>query len=254
MKASFIKMLGVSSMALSFGIVGAHEAHDHSKHTEAAEGSITEEKRIGDAWPLATCVVSGQPLGSMGDPIIKLHEGREVRFCCAGCVAPFEKDPAKFLTKADETITAQQKDSFPLDYCIVDTEEKLSGDEAKDSYHVIGNRLFIFCCPPCADDVKADPEKYFKTLDDAAVEKQKEDYPLEVCVVSGEELGTMGEAIAHVHGGDLYQFCCPPCVDLFEKDPVRYSAKLDEARAAQGRDGSSEEAAPAQEPAASHKH
>ncbi len=50
-------------------------------------------------YPLDTCVVSDEKLGSMGEPFVITHEGTEVRFCCDACVPKFEKDPAKYLAK-----------------------------------------------------------------------------------------------------------------------------------------------------------
>ena len=47
------------------------------------------------------CPVSGEELGSMGDPFVYVHEGREIKFCCEQCVPKFEKDPAKYLSKLD---------------------------------------------------------------------------------------------------------------------------------------------------------
>ena len=52
-----------------------------------------------DSYTLSTCVVSGEALGSMGQPIIIHHEGAEVRLCCKGCVKKFNADPAKYLEK-----------------------------------------------------------------------------------------------------------------------------------------------------------
>jgi hypothetical protein len=52
-----------------------------------------------DSYPLSTCVVSGEALGSMGQPIVIHHEGAEVRLCCKGCVKKFNADPAKYLEK-----------------------------------------------------------------------------------------------------------------------------------------------------------
>lgn len=50
-------------------------------------------------YPLETCVVSGEKLGSMGEPFVITHDGTEVRFCCDSCVPKFKKDPAKYLAK-----------------------------------------------------------------------------------------------------------------------------------------------------------
>ncbi len=50
-------------------------------------------------YPFKTCLVTDNALGSMGDPITKIYEGRELKFCCAPCVAEFEANPAAFLSK-----------------------------------------------------------------------------------------------------------------------------------------------------------
>jgi YHS domain-containing protein len=53
-------------------------------------------------YPLDTCVVSGEKLGSMGEPYVITHEGTEVRFCCDSCLPEFKKDPDKYLAKLEE--------------------------------------------------------------------------------------------------------------------------------------------------------
>ena len=67
--------------------------------TEAKSASESSTK----PYPLDTCLVSGEKIGSMGDPIIINHEGREIKFCCDSCVPKFKKDPAKYLAKLDHS-------------------------------------------------------------------------------------------------------------------------------------------------------
>ena len=55
------------------------------------------------------------------------------------------------------------------------------------------------------------------------------DYPLKVCVVSGEELGSMGEPYKLTHEGTTVLLCCEPCEEEFNEDPAKYLAKLKEA-------------------------
>ena len=52
-------------------------------------------------YPLKTCVVSGEELGSMGKPVVIQHEGKEVQFCCKSCMPKFKKDPAKYMKKLE---------------------------------------------------------------------------------------------------------------------------------------------------------
>jgi YHS domain-containing protein len=54
------------------------------------------------AYPLDTCVVSGEKLDSMGKPYVLKYKGREVQLCCDGCEKDFKKDPAKYLKKLDD--------------------------------------------------------------------------------------------------------------------------------------------------------
>lgn len=66
-----------------------------------------EEKAKEDTYPLTTCVVSGDKLGEMGDPVVYTHEGREIRFCCKSCIKDFEKNPDKYLAKLDRALAVQ---------------------------------------------------------------------------------------------------------------------------------------------------
>ena len=57
-------------------------------------------------YPLKTCLVSNEPLGSMGEAAGYVHRAkgqpdRVVFFCCEGCGDDFKASPAKFLAKVD---------------------------------------------------------------------------------------------------------------------------------------------------------
>ena len=45
------------------------------------------------------CIVTGNKLGSMGDPVAFEHEGQTYKVCCAPCIKKFKKNPEKFLTE-----------------------------------------------------------------------------------------------------------------------------------------------------------
>jgi hypothetical protein len=51
------------------------------------------------AYPLDTCIVSGNKLGSMGKVVVKSYEGLEIKLCCKPCVKKFDANPAKYLAK-----------------------------------------------------------------------------------------------------------------------------------------------------------
>lgn len=51
------------------------------------------------AYPLKTCLVTSNELGSMGKPITKVYNGQEIKLCCKPCIKKFEANPAKYLSK-----------------------------------------------------------------------------------------------------------------------------------------------------------
>lgn len=50
-----------------------------------------------DDYPMTTCAVSGEELGSMGDPIEVVAGQTLVKLCCKGCVKRVHTDPMKFV-------------------------------------------------------------------------------------------------------------------------------------------------------------
>ena len=54
------------------------------------------------AYPLKTCIVSDNDLYSMGEPVVIVHEGQQIKFCCKPCIKKFKKDPAKYLVKLEQ--------------------------------------------------------------------------------------------------------------------------------------------------------
>ena len=68
--------------------------------SEDADVTATDAEAV-TPYPLDVCIVSGEELGSMGDPIVIVHEGQEIKFCCDACPPRFEEDPAKYLNKLE---------------------------------------------------------------------------------------------------------------------------------------------------------
>ena len=80
-----------------------------------------------------------------------------------------------------------------------------------------------------ANDKKTAPQS-----ESELIGKARADYPLKTCLVSDEALGSMGEAVAHVHRAagkpDRVIFvCCEGCIDDFKADPAKYLKKVDDA-------------------------
>lgn len=66
--------------------------------TEEAETKTETSKDI-TPYPFDTCIVTGNVLGSMGDPITFVHEKQEIKVCCKPCEEKFRKNPGKYLPK-----------------------------------------------------------------------------------------------------------------------------------------------------------
>ncbi|NOT31889.1 MAG: hypothetical protein HOP15_15695 [Planctomycetes bacterium] len=128
------------------------------------EGVIRAQK---DTYPLATCAVSGEQLGSMGDPVELVVGTRLVRLCCKGCVKGVKKDPTKTLATIDAALISEQKKTYPLSTCLVSGEEL--GSEGFDYLH--GVRLTRFCCEKCVSAFSKEPAKFLAALDKATPKK-----------------------------------------------------------------------------------
>lgn len=51
-------------------------------------------------------------------------------------------------------------------------------------------------------------------------------YTLDVCIVSGEKLGSMGKPFVFVYQGQEIKLCCDGCEADFKKEPAKFLAKL----------------------------
>ena len=86
MKTTLLPALASIIAGLIF-LTGCESGHDHAGHSHGSTAS----------GPL--CPVSGDALGSMGDPYVFMHEGHQVKLCCESCKKDFLKDPQKYLAK-----------------------------------------------------------------------------------------------------------------------------------------------------------
>lgn len=51
-------------------------------------------------------------------------------------------------------------------------------------------------------------------------------YPFKTCLVSGNDLDSMGEQASFIYEGQVIKVCCKPCIAKFNKNPAKYLAKL----------------------------
>lgn len=164
----------------------------------------------------------------MAQQIVYLHEGRELRFASEKNKKAFTSEPAKYLPGVDKAMIAQQMPFYPLKTCVVSGKELGSMGEPRQI--VYRNRLVLLCCEKCEPKFLENSGKYVADLDAAVVAAQMPKYPLETCLVSGDEFGgDMGDPVPFVAGNRTIKMCCEGCATKIRKDPLLYFGKLDKA-------------------------
>src|ERR1700741_2040149 len=111
--------------------------------TAPAQGG-TDARQIAfqkPSYPLDTCPVTHEKLGSMGEPVDLVVDGTLVRLCCKGCKGKVEKDKVAILKSIRDGVVAQQSVGYPMEKCaICDAKNEKAVD------HVAGTRLVKLCC------------------------------------------------------------------------------------------------------------
>lgn len=75
---------------------------------KADDGKADTEAAAAKPYTLDTCLVSGEELGSMGDPYVFVHEGQEIKMCCKKCLKKFNADPDKYIAMLNKGETASE--------------------------------------------------------------------------------------------------------------------------------------------------
>lgn len=95
--------------ALSAGCAGSRSrCHAVGCKVSSSAGSVPPRRTQTAATSHGTgqrnCPVTGEPLGSMGDPVSVTVQGRTIEVCCQGCVAAVQKNPEKYLKIVDDEL------------------------------------------------------------------------------------------------------------------------------------------------------
>lgn len=151
-------------------------------------------------YPLGTCVISGEKLGGMGEPVQLMLDGTLVQLCCKNCTKKATANPGAMAQKVRDAAYKAQLATYPLQTCLV-SGEKL-GDDSKSV--MFGTALVRFCCKDCVAKFEENPTKYLEQLHAAAkkAEPKKDAAP-------GKDDKGHGE---HEHGKDEHgkdgEECC----------------------------------------------
>ena len=114
MKIRHLSLILLSFSGILFAPVTALAGHEHDAAAVAPAEKDAWLAQAKAAYPLDTCVVSGDKLegGDMGAPVDYVYKepgkpDRLVRFCCKSCIKDFNKAPAKYLKKIDDAAAAK---------------------------------------------------------------------------------------------------------------------------------------------------
>ena len=66
-----------------------------------------------------------------------------------------------------------------------------------------------------------------KPADDKKPDAAAKPYPLKTCIVSDNDLDSMGEQASFVYQGQTIKGCCKACIAKCEKNPSKYLKKLE---------------------------
>jgi YHS domain-containing protein len=131
-----------------------------------------------------TCPVTRKPV----DQEVSIEQGDlEVYFCSEGCIARFEKDPAKYEAKLANGYTYQAK--CPVRGGDIDPQVFVVG-------RADGQRVF-FCCAGCDKKFLKNPAKYAAKLDAQGIKID----PDAIKVVNKGGHGEHEDRGSHNHGG-----------------------------------------------------
>jgi len=92
---------------------------------------------------------------------------------------------------------------------------------------------------PTADTHAARPNESADVAAAKAEADSSDQYPLDVCVVSGEKLGSMGPPVEVEVEGRTVKLCCAACKPQLLAEPAKYLAMFNESAATPASSGSS---------------
>jgi hypothetical protein len=210
MKTLFI----IAIMSLFAGSSFAQAQPGHEGHNLQAPQTQTSTLSQADQLQIAVqkiCPVTGEALGSMGEPL-KVQVGEQIAFlCCKGCQG---KQLSAEHWKTIQANIAAAQGTCPIMGKPVTAEMK--------STVVNGQQVFV-CCPPCIAKIQADPAAALTKVNASYVayvtaERQAHSDHMQIaaqgiCPVSGQKLGAMGEPIKVKVGENEVAFlCCKGCL------------------------------------------
>ena len=183
---------------------------------------------------LGLCPKNGRDVASMGKSTRRIINGVDVTFCCPPCIKAYKEDYASYRDKIAPKIIAKQKPYYPTELCLV-TGKKL-GDDAID--HVHGNRLIRLADADAVAAFAKDTATHEERLDFIIADAERDNYPLDTCVVAGSAFVQEKKPAEVIVGNRLVKICCGGCTSKIRQEPYVIVKKINDAWAASSADDS----------------
>ena len=215
----------------------------------AGKSMVKVVKFLGKGDGIKTCPVTGEELENKD--IHAKFFGREVYFCCPGCLQTAQKNPDAYVKKTEAAQLAAVKnlpkskghgeEGEHANHGVAAKEQH--GDHAEVKFIGKGDgvetcpvtgepvnknlkgealgRTFYVCCEGCMETVKKNPAAYLKPAEGAktATAFLGKGDGVETCPVTGEPVNKnlKGEAM-----GRTFYVCCEGCMETVKKNPAAY--------------------------------
>lgn len=211
------------------------------------------------------CPVSGQPLGSMGEPVAVDVNGQTVYACCTQCLPAIESDPAKYASGRPTILvsTSTQADAARIaEQATCPVMDEPLGSMGQPVKVMVGDKPIYLCCKGCVKKVQAQPAKYLALVSNgnspmasgggspvvlaedsptASTTRGEEARPgvfkvstadapfiaaQKLCPVMDEPLDSMGGPYQVDADGKAIYICCPGCAKRIVAEPQKYLSAL----------------------------
>ncbi len=234
--------LYVSALACAMCWSGAvAHAKDPAPTKQQLQGAAQRAGSVNGLCPIRSRLVTTEG-GAM------TYGGERVAFCCKGCAAKFQAEPARYMdlmrlnppkywyiSRFPSVVAmrkAKRQAGAANGRCPVMGKTVVQGGGS--STHK-GQRI-QFCCPPCKAKFEANPARYMRLMqkDPLAYAYDRPGPTALQLRTARASAGTvngrcpvMGKLVTKSGGFVTYRgqrigFCCPPCVAKFRKDPERF--------------------------------
>ncbi len=174
----------------------------------ADDGAVHQDQSGKTAQPM--CPVMGDEVANLA--ISTRTDDGPVFFCCDDCISKFQKDPAKYATKAKAQRMALAGHPRVQITCPV------SGDTVDRKVFVErdGDKVY-FCCSACVTKFEGDSKKYAANLANSYTYQTK-------CPVMGNTVDPA--SFTKLADGRKIYYCCDGCEGKLFGTPAKYAKNL----------------------------